>query len=92
MLSLNSGIPYEVEGEFSSAMGFINTDTAEKLNYTYDNPRATTYPSYSKNTDGQTLYEYIAFILNDINNETADRTYTFVSDDVTVSIYIGRGE
>ena len=74
------------------AMGFINTDIAEKLNYTYDNPRASTYPSYSKNEDGQTLYEYIKFILDDMNNETEDRTYTFTSGDVSVSIYIGRGE
>ena len=92
MLPMNSGIPYEVEGEFSSAMGFINTDIAEKLNYTYDNPKASTYPSYSKNEEGRTLYEYIKFILDDMNNETEDRTYTFTSGDVSVSIYIGRGE
>ena len=65
MLNSLEGFPLEI-GDIngnSSAMGFITPQAAEKLSYVYDQESA--------------LGQYIASILDDVNKESEDCTYTF---------------
>ena len=68
-------IPYEVQGEASVAMGFINCYDAELIDYQY--------------TEGSALYEFIKSILDDQNLETEDGNYVLVTDEVNLDIYLG---
>lgn len=65
MLNSLEGFPLEI-GDIngnSSAMGFITPQAAEKLSYVYDQESE--------------LGQYIASILDDMNKESEDCTYTF---------------
>ena len=74
------GIPYEVDGEYSSAMGFINLSDAEIMDYNYG--------------EGSGVYQFIQSILNDMGNENESKEYSYESHGEfftnTIDIYIGR--
>ena len=75
MNKINCGEVYPIEFEAkyheSSAMGFISPKAAEKLGHDY-------------NTSG--FHDFIALILDDINNETSNHKYSFNG----ISIYLNR--
>ena len=75
MNKINYGEAYPVEFESRyhecSAMGFISPKAAEKLGYDY-------------NTSG--FHDFIALILDDVNNETSNHEYSFNG----ISIYLSR--
>lgn len=54
--------PLEINGSESSAMGFITPEAAEILNYDYQESG---------------LNDFVAVILDDMNNESEDGTYEF---------------
>lgn len=56
-------LPIEIEGDNSSAMGFISRNYAEKIDYDYEKSG---------------LNQFIANILNDKSLESNDCTYNFV--------------
>lgn len=65
--------PVEIEnsaGE-SSAMGFITTEAAEKIDFMYDNKSA--------------FGNHVAHILSDTNNESPDETYKIQGLDVLIT-------
>lgn len=69
MLGDNDFLPIEIESKFheSVAVGFITMDFADKLNFDYD---------------GSGLNAFIANILDDMNNESDDCTYTFKDSNI----------
>ena len=75
MNKINCGEVYPVEFESkyheSSAMGFISPKAAEQLDYDYD---------------ACGLHDFIALILDDMNNESANNEYSFKG----ISIYLSR--
>ncbi len=77
MVNDKSYIPVEIQGENSSAMGFIGTKKAEEIDYTY--------------LEGSNLYEFIQDILEDMDNETPDKSYKFKSQKkIPVKIFLTR--
>ena len=68
-------IPYEVQGESSVAMGFINRYDAELIEYKY--------------AEGSGLYKFIRDILDDTNSETESGTYIFPTENADLDIYLG---
>ena len=72
-LSEKEVYPVEIEnsaGE-SSAMGFITTSAAEKIDFIYDNSSA--------------FGHHVAHILSDMTNETPDGTYTIQGLNVLIT-------
>ncbi len=71
-------IPVEIQGENSSAMGFIGVKKAEEINYVY--------------LEGSGLYQYVQDILEDMDNETPDGTYKYkTKEKVPVKIFLTMG-
>lgn len=64
MLGGHEFLPIEIESKFheSTAVGFINMDFADKLNFDYE---------------GSGLNAFVANILDDMNNEHDDCIYMF---------------
>lgn len=69
-------IPIEVQGEFSTAMGFINVTDAELIDF-----------SYGEGTD---IYEFIKGILDDTGKETPTGEYVFPRESTDLTIRIWR--
>ena len=69
MLSGKEFFPIEIEAKYheSTAMGFITRDFAEKLNFDYE---------------GSGLNAFIANILDNMDNEHDDCTYTFKDSNI----------
>lgn len=69
MLSEGEFLPIEIEakGHESVAIGFITLDFADKLNFDYE---------------GSGLNQFIANILDDMNNEREDCTYDFAEEKI----------
>lgn len=65
--------PVEIENSVgeSSAMGFITTTAAEKIDYMYD--------------DHSAFGNHIAHILSDVNNESPDGAYKITGLDVLIT-------
>lgn len=63
-------IEFEAREHECSAMGFITPETAEMLDYDYE---------------GSGLHDYVALILDDMNNERKDRHYSFKGIDIYLS-------
>lgn len=76
MLSGVDAIPMEVQGEYSSAMGFINLTDAEILDYGYN--------------AGSPVYEFVKEILDDMRNETPSGEYVFEYHGNEIRIYLSR--
>ena len=58
-------IPVEIQGENSSAMGFIGTKKADQIEYEY--------------LEGSNLFNFVQEIMEDVEKERPDCTYRFKS-------------
>lgn len=66
----------DVDADNSAAMGFIRRTTAEEIAYRYEK--------------GSKLYDFIASILNDVDKESSDGSYTYRAPGRNIHIWMSR--
>ena len=76
MLTDTECIPYEVQAENSTAMGFINLTDADYLDFNY--------------AEGSPIYSFIQSILEDMDKESETGEYAFSATNGDIDIYITR--